>query len=169
MFEVEEDFLFENVIEEKAKAVWHSMISRCNNPNNKSYKYYGLVGVRVCEEWQEFANFLHDVPLIDGYNETLFLNGVLQLDKDMKQQHIPKFMSVYSKETCAWLTRKQNSEIAHPPRKFKATPPGGGTIEHEGVTSFCRLFGLSPSSVYRCLRGEQKKTKCGWSNFKYID
>lgn len=34
---------------------------RCNNPNDENYKYYGGRGVKVCERWDSFANFLSDM------------------------------------------------------------------------------------------------------------
>ena len=37
------------------------MMTRCYNPNVKSYKDYGGRGVQVCEQWHSFANFLTDM------------------------------------------------------------------------------------------------------------
>lgn len=34
---------------------------RCGNPNNPSWKHYGGRGIRVCERWNSFSNFLADV------------------------------------------------------------------------------------------------------------
>lgn len=31
--------------------IFSGMKSRCYNPNEKDYKYYGKKGVRICEEW----------------------------------------------------------------------------------------------------------------------
>lgn len=41
--------------------VWDSMKQRCNNPNNKKYHLYGGRGIRVCERWLDFNNFLEDI------------------------------------------------------------------------------------------------------------
>ena len=41
--------------------VWRSMHQRCSDPGHKSYKDYGGRGIRVCERWQSFANFLADM------------------------------------------------------------------------------------------------------------
>lgn len=40
---------------------WTSMIQRCSNPNNPSYKNYGGRGIFVCDRWTKFPNFLEDV------------------------------------------------------------------------------------------------------------
>src|SRR5436189_10804 len=37
---------------------WTSMLNRCKDLNNK---YYGGVGVTVCERWQDFNAFFADV------------------------------------------------------------------------------------------------------------
>jgi hypothetical protein len=37
------------------------MIERCSNPDARQYKWYGGVGVRVCDEWKQFDNFLRDM------------------------------------------------------------------------------------------------------------
>ena len=42
---------------ERLYRVWISMRARCNNPNNKSFKYYGGKGVLVCDEWSDYSAF----------------------------------------------------------------------------------------------------------------
>lgn len=37
------------------------MKKRCNNPKNHNYPYYGGRGIRVCERWNDFENFLADM------------------------------------------------------------------------------------------------------------
>jgi hypothetical protein len=37
--------------------VWQDMKKRCENPNNKSYKYYGARGIKVCKEWHDYSVF----------------------------------------------------------------------------------------------------------------
>lgn len=40
---------------------WRSMRQRCSNPNVKRYPFYGGRGIKVCERWNSFVNFLADV------------------------------------------------------------------------------------------------------------
>lgn len=40
---------------------WGSMMSRCYNEKDSRYSNYGGRGVKVCERWHDFANFLADM------------------------------------------------------------------------------------------------------------
>ena len=41
---------------------WKCMIERCHDENAPNYRYYGALGIEVCEKWREnFINFLKDM------------------------------------------------------------------------------------------------------------
>ena len=40
---------------------WNNLIQRCSNPSHPVYKYYGGRGIKVCERWHDFADFLVNV------------------------------------------------------------------------------------------------------------
>lgn len=40
---------------------WQAMKTRCSNPRRKGYENYGGRGIRVCERWLKFENFLADM------------------------------------------------------------------------------------------------------------
>lgn len=40
---------------------WQGMKDRCYNPNCKGYKNYGGRGIKVCDRWFEYSNFLEDM------------------------------------------------------------------------------------------------------------
>lgn len=40
---------------------WRSMRVRCTEPKVKSFRHYGGRGIKVCERWQKFENFLADM------------------------------------------------------------------------------------------------------------
>lgn len=42
-------------------STWMAMRQRCANPKAAGYAYYGGRGVRVCERWAVFENFLSDM------------------------------------------------------------------------------------------------------------
>lgn len=41
--------------------IWNGMIQRCLNPSNPDYKYYGGRGIKICDHWLKFKNFLDDI------------------------------------------------------------------------------------------------------------
>jgi hypothetical protein len=41
--------------------IWSAMDQRCTNPNAFAYHYYGGRGIKICERWLTFANFLADM------------------------------------------------------------------------------------------------------------
>lgn len=43
--------------------IWVTMRQRCNNPNHKSFAHYGGRGIKVCDRWQNFPEFLADMGL----------------------------------------------------------------------------------------------------------
>lgn len=42
---------------------WQNMRSRCERPANIQYKNYGARGIRVCDRWKTFDNFILDMGL----------------------------------------------------------------------------------------------------------
>ena len=40
---------------------WTAMRDRCNNANNPAYTTFGGRGIKVCDRWDEFPNFLTDM------------------------------------------------------------------------------------------------------------
>lgn len=52
-------------------STWAGMIQRCHYPKSNSYKWYGGKGVKVCDAWHEFSNFLRD--MLPGWEPHLTL------------------------------------------------------------------------------------------------
>lgn len=44
----------------KEYSAWAAMIKRCNNKNDPAYEDYGGRGIKVCERWLSYDNFLAD-------------------------------------------------------------------------------------------------------------
>jgi hypothetical protein len=72
---------------------WIHMRSRCNNANDHNYSDYGGRGIKVCERWNSFANFLEDMGECP--------EGLTLERKDVNKG--------YSPDNCCWATRQQQS------------------------------------------------------------
>lgn len=55
---------------DKLYDVWRSMKRRCNNPNNKSYGYYGGTGISICDEWENNYSAFKEWAYQNGYDDT---------------------------------------------------------------------------------------------------
>lgn len=73
--------------------VWQTMKFRCMNPKAAHFERYGGRGIRVCERWFSFANFLADMGARP--------RGAT-LDRKDNDGH-------YEPGNCRWITRKENS------------------------------------------------------------
>jgi hypothetical protein len=106
------------------------MIQRCTNPKNKRWIRYGGRGIKVCERWQSFDNFLKDMgqPPI-GHT----------LDRENNDGD-------YEPGNCRWATRRtqgNNTAVNHRIEYFGKT---------NTVTEAAREFGLAPRLVFERLK-----------------
>jgi NTP pyrophosphatase (non-canonical NTP hydrolase) len=46
--------------------IWAGMLSRCSNPTQTAYRYYGGRGISVCDRWKKFENFYEDMGEAPG-------------------------------------------------------------------------------------------------------
>lgn len=82
---------------EKLYTCWLNMRYRCNNKQSKDYKYYGLIGISVCKEWDDFQNF-YDWAYANGYNPNAPL-GKCTIDRiDVNGNYEPS--------NCRWVDMK---------------------------------------------------------------
>lgn len=89
--------------------IWNDMIQRCYSPTADDWHTYGGRGVRVREDWHNFTQFYLDVKKIPGYENKVREPKMYNLDKDYLQQNVPSGNRIYSKDTCAWVSQKENS------------------------------------------------------------
>lgn len=72
---------------------WSQMKNRCSNPNYIGYESYGGRGIKYCERWEKFENFLYDMgdrPLKTSLDR-IDVNGN------------------YEPSNCRWATVKEQS------------------------------------------------------------
>lgn len=47
--------------ENRTHRIWYRMLQRCSRQDNRDYRHYGGRGIRVCDRWLKFENFLADM------------------------------------------------------------------------------------------------------------
>jgi hypothetical protein len=106
--------------------VWRNIRQRCENPNDDHYSRYGAVGIRVCERWQVFENFIADMGPRPSAKHTI--------DRKNGKGH-------YEPGNCRWATAiEQNNNLISNVR-----------IEHAGesltIPQWARRVGLHESTL----------------------
>jgi hypothetical protein len=132
---------------------WQAMIWRCTNKNRKDYQRYGGRGIRVCDRWSEFSNFISDMGL--KKNGT----SLGRIDNDGN----------YCPENCKWESPTQQA-------RNKVT---SHNITFQGKTqtiiAWAEELGISKSALWhRIAKGwsperaltqrprKQKNSSCNW-------
>lgn len=99
------------------------MMARCYSPTYVAFKDYGARGIKVCERWHNFANFVADV--FPTFREGLTLDR-----KNVNGDYTP--------ENCTWSTPREQANNRRCNR----------FIEINGVTKtfseWCRFGGVPP-------------------------
>lgn len=55
--------------------IWRAMRFRCTNPTHQDYPSYGGRGIKVCEEWSDFATF-QSWAMAAGYTDDLTIDRI---------------------------------------------------------------------------------------------
>lgn len=100
----------------KIYPIWKTMYQRCYNANNKDYKYYGELGIKMSNTWKnDFKAFYDDmyVSYLDHVNK--FGVNNTSLDRIDPNDN-------YCKENCRWATWKEQNNYSHK-RKLKKIIP----------------------------------------------
>ena len=90
---------------------WRGILRGCYDPKDKKYRIYGALNIHVSERWHNLSNFLYDVISLPGFDRERIISGELQLHKDKLQKDRLPSEKIYSKDTCCWLTIKENNPI----------------------------------------------------------
>lgn len=124
--------------------IWRHIKGRCNNPNDKVYRYYGGRGIKICEEWQNNFIYFYNWAIKNGFKKGL------TIDRKGNDGH-------YSPENCRFVTQEINN---HNRSYVKLNPS-----EVRKIRTLCKegnlkpryigqLFGVGESTVSNIRRGK---------------
>ena len=141
---------------DKVKNIWSGIISRCYNPKNDNYKYYGGKGVYVENRWLCFEYFLSDVTKIKNWKNKLKNWDEYDIDKDVYGDGY-----FYSLENCCWLLKSDNLRKAK--EKYIYTVSNGfSEFTFKNHVDFILTYNISNQGNFSAmLRGERNICE-GW-------
>jgi hypothetical protein len=105
---------------------WDMMRQRCNNPKYTDYRNYGGRGIKVCDSWSVFSNFLKDM-------------GERPIGKTLDRKDTN---GDYTPENCKWSTRIEQA------RNMRRTIWIDHNGEHLVLTDWAKKLGV----CYQTLR-----------------
>lgn len=120
---------------------WKSMMQRCNNPKATNYKYYGAVGIKVCERWHDYPSFLADMGECPDRSMT----------PDRKKNELG-----YEPGNCRWVTQAEQNK--HRPSHQVLLTLNGKTLT---VTQWAKEIGVTPNLI-------NQRLYLGWSAEKAL-
>lgn len=104
--------------------IWQAMLNRCRNKNAANYKYYGGIGISVCNEWESYPNF-EKWALKNGYNDGLTID---RIDENGN----------YEPSNCRWASMLEQNNL-HKRNVYKLNLDG----DTVSLKVFCDRVGLS--------------------------
>lgn len=125
--------------------IWKSMRARCQSPPSKAYKWYGARGIKVCERWQDYSNFIADVgrrPSLSHSIERRDNNGD------------------YCLENCYWASRREQASNRRNNFNIKAY---GQT---KTLAQWAKISGVSANTIWNRLK--RRDMSIAWTPEKAI-
>lgn len=109
---------------------WQKMKDRCNNPGHRSFHNYGGRGIKICERWMQFENFLSDMgPRPDG------------MTIDRKEVN-----GDYEPSNCKWSTTKEQNRNKRTSRMLTINGESKPMIE------WAEIYAVKYSTIRRRLQ-----------------
>lgn len=106
--------------------IWKSMRKRCKNPSDPAFANYGGRGIRVCERWDDYVNFIADMGPKPSPKHTLD-----RINNDGN----------YEPENCRWATRVEQISNRRSTRSLTLSE------RTQTVAQWCRELDLNYGTV----------------------
>lgn len=117
----------------RIKGIFDGMKQRCYNENDKSFRWYGAKGIKVCNIWMDNPALFEEWAVQNGYEDNLTIDRIDE-NKD------------YSPDNCRWITNSNNT-------KYKSTTSiiNVNGEEHTG-REWAKILGLGTNIVNTYIR-----------------
>lgn len=146
-----------------AYRAYRSMMTRCYDSNSPNYKWYGAVGVTVCDEWRNSPKAFVEWALANGWDKSL------HLDKDILCKSLGVTPHIYSPATCQWVTAQTNVSAATNRDNFGKHP--NVKLSHDVVKEIVELYssgqlngpelaaryGVGTTAIYNVIHAAKKQ------------
>lgn len=106
--------------------IWNKIKERCQDHNNKSYENYGARGIKICDRWRKYENFIADMgECPEGLT-------IERIDNDKG----------YFPNNCKWATRKEqnNNTRANRILEFKG--------QRKTLAQWSELVGINYKTIH---------------------
>lgn len=120
--------------------IWSGMKTRCYNAKHQSYNGYGSRGIKVCERWHDFSNFLADIGTAPSPSHTI---ERIDVNGD------------YEPSNCRWLHKSDQAKNTR--RSIKLTMDG----ITKGPEEWAPLVGISAWAI-------RERVKHGWPDHEAL-
>ena len=117
------------------------------NPKNTNYPQYGGKGVKVCDRWLDFENFLEDMG-----------------EKPFDGWHLGRYGDTgdYTKENCRWMSQRDSISEAHRGEKARSAVLTEDKVKEikllykQGLTQseLGRRFAVTRGCIWRIIKGK---------------
>ena len=130
---------------------YYDMKRRCLNPKSPNYKYYGAIGITVCDEWiNSYESFVRDMGIPKRNN--------LQIDRIDNSKG-------YFKENCRWVTAKTNMRNTRRASKVYVYRDKKYVGTYKSVAECAEKLNIDGSHIYHCF-AKKRKTVKGYTIYK---
>lgn len=127
-------------------ASWEAMKSRCLNSKNKFYENYGGRGIRVCDEWLDFKNFIRDMG---NKPDSSYSIDRIDVNGD------------YCPANCKWSNRHEQDRNRRTSVKFEIE----GQLKN--ITDISREHGLNHQTIRARVNKGMSITEAISKSYKY--
>lgn len=135
------------------RGTWSNMRSRCYYPKNKDYKFYGARGIKICDRWDIFENFVEDIKRLGPRPKNFTLDRI-DSNKDYGPDNVR--WASKSKQVRNQNMRKQNKSGAIGVNRVTGCQGFIARITHNGERIYLGYFKKLEDAIQARIDAEKR-------------